>query len=98
VGVAAAVVDTAQQIGGSIGTALLSTIFADALASYLASHPGAARSPAATVHAYTVGFAAGGVIFAAGFLIALVLLPSRRATRTRTPCSEREPCREHSYN
>ena len=45
VGVAAAVVNTAQQIGGSIGTALLSTIFADSLAGYLATHPGAAPSP-----------------------------------------------------
>jgi len=83
-GVAAAVVNTAQQIGGSIGTALLSTIFAGALAGYLASHPGAAASPAAaTVHAYTVGFTAGAVIFAVGLVLALVLLPSRHAIRTR---------------
>ena len=67
VGVAAAVVNTAQQIGGSIGTAMLSTIFAGALTGYLASHSGASRSVTdATVHAYTVGFTAGGVIFAAG--------------------------------
>jgi hypothetical protein len=45
VGVAAAVVNTAQQVGGSIGTALLSTVFAGSLAGYLASHPGSARSP-----------------------------------------------------
>jgi EmrB/QacA subfamily drug resistance transporter len=84
-GVAAAVVNTAQQIGGSIGTALLSTIFAGTLAGYLAGHPGATRSPAdAAVHAYTVGFTAGAVIFAAGLLLALVLLPSRHAVRART--------------
>jgi hypothetical protein len=83
-GVAAAVVNTAQQIGGSIGTALLSTIFAGSLAGYLASHPGAARSPAdATVHAYTVGFTAGAVIFAVGLLLALVLLPSRQLHELR---------------
>jgi EmrB/QacA subfamily drug resistance transporter len=91
-GVAAAVVNTAQQIGGSIGTALLSTIFAGALAGYFASHPGAARSPAgATVHAYTVGFTAGAVIFAAGLLLALVLLPSRHATRARTATQSAGP-------
>jgi EmrB/QacA subfamily drug resistance transporter len=84
-GVAAAVVNTAQQIGGSIGTALLSTIYADALAGYLASHPGTpGRFGNAAVHAYTVGFTAGGVIFAVGLLLALVLLPSRRAIRART--------------
>jgi EmrB/QacA subfamily drug resistance transporter len=84
-GVAAAVVNTAQQIGGSIGTAMLSTIFAGALASYLTSHPGAARSPAdAAVHAYTIGFTAGAAIFGVGLLLALFLLPSRHAIRTRT--------------
>jgi EmrB/QacA subfamily drug resistance transporter len=85
-GVAAAVVNTAQQIGGSIGTAMLSTIFAGALASYLASHPGGSRSVTdAAVHAYAVGFTAGGLIFAAGLLLALLLLPSRRSIRARPP-------------
>jgi hypothetical protein len=92
VGVAAAVVNTAQQIGGSIGTALLSTIFAGALTGYLASHSGASPSVAdASVHAYTVGFTAGAVIFAAGLLIALLVLPSRRATRTRSPAPGTDP-------
>ena len=91
-GVAAAVVNTAQQIGGSIGTALLSTIYAGALAGYLAAHPGASHSPAeAPVHAYTVGFTAGAVIFAAGLLLALVLLPSRHATQARALAPEADP-------
>jgi hypothetical protein len=82
-GVAAAVVNTAQQIGGSIGTALLSTIFADSLAGYLAAHPGASRSPtAAIVHAYTTGFTAGGAIFAAGLLLAVILLPAGTTSRS----------------
>jgi predicted MFS family arabinose efflux permease len=83
-GIASAVINTSQQIGGSIGTALLSAIFAGSLAGYLASHPGAAHPAAvATVHAYTVGFTAGAVIFAIGLLLALVLLPSQRAIRAR---------------
>ena len=83
-GIAAALINTSQQIGGSIGTALLSAIFADSLAGYLASHPGAAHPTAvATVHAYTVGFSAGAVIFGIGLLLALVLLPSQRAIRAR---------------
>jgi MFS family permease len=94
VGVAAAVVNTAQQIGGSIGTAMLSTIFAGALTGYLASHSGASRSVTdATVHAYTVGFTAGGVIFAAGLVIALLLLPSRRAIGNRSPAPSTDPAR-----
>jgi hypothetical protein len=91
VGVAAAVVNTAQQIGGSIGTALLSTIFTGALTGYLASHSGARSVTDASVHAYTVGFTAGAVIFAAGLLIALLVLPSRRATRTRSPAPGTDP-------
>jgi hypothetical protein len=64
---------------------LLSTIFADALTGYLASHSRtASRFGNAAVHAYTAGFTAGGVIFAAGLLLALVLLPSRPAIRART--------------
>jgi EmrB/QacA subfamily drug resistance transporter len=89
-GVAAAVVNTAQQIGGSIGTAMLSTIFADALATYLAGHPGGPVA-GATVHAYTVGFTAGGVIFAVGLLIALVLLPSGRAIGARAASPSPNP-------
>jgi len=96
-GVAAAVVNTAQQIGGSVGTAMLSTIFAGALAGYLASHPGAARSSAdAAVHAYAVGFTAGAAIFATGLVIALFLLPSRRAVRARAAAPDAVPETDHA--
>src|SRR5262249_3592290 len=37
-GVASATLNTGQQIGGSIGTSLLNTIFAGSVAHYLASH------------------------------------------------------------
>lgn len=91
-GVASAVVNTAQQIGGSIGTALLSTIFAGALASSLISRFRTPSSLAgATVHAYTVGFTAGAVIFAGGLLLALVLLPSRHAVRNWTTAPAANP-------
>ncbi len=91
-GVAAAVVNTAQQVGGSIGTALLSTIFASALATALTRPSrGPAAAADATVHAYTVGFTAGAVIFAAGLLLALVLLPSRRAVPARATASSTNP-------
>ena len=91
-GVASAVVNTAQQIGGSIGTALLSTIFAGALASSLISRSRTPSSLAgATVHAYTVGFTAGAVIFAGGLLLALALLPSRHAVRNWTTAPAANP-------
>jgi hypothetical protein len=43
-GVAAAMVNTSQQIGGSVGTALLSSIFASAVSGYLVSHRATPRA------------------------------------------------------
>ena len=50
-GLASAVAGTAQQIGASVGTALLNTIAAAATASYLAAEPHASLA-AALVHGY----------------------------------------------
>ena len=41
-GVASAMVNTCQQVGGAVGTAVLSTIFATSAASYASSHRGSA--------------------------------------------------------
>jgi len=75
-GVASAMVNTCQQIGGSIGTALLNTIAASALTSYLLSH---GHSPAATaeaaVHSYVVAFWVAAAIFAAAAVICVLVLP-----------------------
>jgi predicted MFS family arabinose efflux permease len=52
-GVASALVNTMQQVGGSIGTALLSTIALTATTSYLAAHPTGPLAPAiAATHGY----------------------------------------------
>ncbi len=77
-GVASAMVNTSQQVGGSVGTSLLSTIFASAVASYAASHlhtPGLAD--AAAVHGYTTAFWWSVGIFGVAFLLALLILPGR---------------------
>jgi hypothetical protein len=81
-GVASATINTGQQIGGSIGTALLNTIATSAVASYIAGvaagHPAAARpSPAAlqaieaaaAVHGYTTAFWWTSGIFAVGGIV-----------------------------
>jgi EmrB/QacA subfamily drug resistance transporter len=78
-GVASAMVNTSQQVGGSVGTALLSTIFATAAASWATSHP---RVPdlreVATVHGYTVAFYWAAGLFGVGLIVALLLLPPGR--------------------
>ncbi len=81
-GIASAMVNTSQQIGGSVGTSLLSTIYATAVASYLTSHPHASNlASAAQVHGDTTAFWWAAGIFGLGFLLALVILPVRCESR-----------------
>ena len=78
-GVASALVNTMQQVGGSIGTSLLSTIALTATATYLAVHHTGLLAPAiAATHGYTVAFAVSAGIFGLGVILAIVLLPSRQ--------------------
>ena len=75
-GIASAMVNTSQQIGGSIGTSLLSTIYASAVASYLTSHAHVGGvALAAQVHGDTTAFWWAAGIFGLGFVLALVILP-----------------------
>jgi EmrB/QacA subfamily drug resistance transporter len=84
-GIASAMVNTSQQVGGSVGTALLSTIFAGAAASYASAHVHAAGlANAASIHGYTTAFDWAAAIFGLGLLVALVILPSDGAARART--------------
>lgn len=64
-GVASATVNAMQQIGGSVGTALLSTISAGAIASFLAAH-GANHNAAAlaAVSSYKAVFLCSAVVYA----------------------------------
>jgi EmrB/QacA subfamily drug resistance transporter len=74
-GVASATVNTTQQVGGSIGTALLNTIAASAGASYAVHHGATANvSALAAVHSYTVSFWwSAGIFGVAAVLTALIL-------------------------
>ncbi len=78
-GVASALVNTMQQVGGSIGTSALSTIALTTTASYLAVHHSSRLAPAiAATHGYTVAFSVSAALLGLGFILAIVLLPSRR--------------------
>jgi EmrB/QacA subfamily drug resistance transporter len=74
-GVASAMVNTSQQVGGSIGTALLNTLAATAATEYIA-----ARTPAteqvladAAIHSYSVAYWWGAAFFAFGAVLAVLL-------------------------
>ncbi|MEI6662710.1 MAG: MFS transporter [Actinomycetes bacterium] len=71
-GVASALVNTCQQVGGAAGTALLSTIALTATKNFVGG------KSAAEVHGYTVAFWFSAAIFLVGAIVAgLLLRPGR---------------------
>ncbi len=81
-GVAGAVVQTAQQVGGTTGTALFSTIAAGAYAGYLAARSGGdGLHELATVHSSAVTFGVSSGISAAGAVLTFLLLRAGRGGR-----------------
>ena len=77
-GVASAMVNTTQQIGGSLGTALLNTVAASATASYLVAHGHSAPVVAAgLVHGYTTAFVVSAALLAAAVIATVTLLRTR---------------------
>jgi EmrB/QacA subfamily drug resistance transporter len=78
-GVASALVNTMQQVGGSIGTSALSTIALTATASFLIAHHTGPLAPAiAATHGYTTAFIVSASLLGLGFVLTITLLPSRR--------------------
>ncbi|MET8878453.1 MFS transporter [Nocardia sp. NPDC004604] len=76
-GVASAMINTSQQVGGSIGTALLSTIAASAATDYLSTHqPGPLAMAQAQIESYTTSFWWATAIFVAGAVITGLLMPN----------------------
>ena len=73
-GVASAMVSTGQQVGGSVGTALLSTLAASAGTSYLTSHTGTRVVELATIHSYTTAFGWAAVVVGLGALLTAIVL------------------------
>jgi EmrB/QacA subfamily drug resistance transporter len=88
-GVASATVNTASQVGGSLGTALLNTVATTATASFVA---GKAATPAlaadAAVHGYVTAFWWAAAIFAVGGVICGLLL---HGAPRREPAAELVP-------
>src|ERR1017187_10193376 len=104
-GVGSATLNTAQQVGGSIGTALLNTLAAGAATSYLV---GRALTPAnlraAVLHSYTTAFLWSSLIFVAGAGVAGLVLQrgSLTALASENPAAKvdrgiEEPPRTHVH-
>jgi EmrB/QacA subfamily drug resistance transporter len=85
-GIASAVLNTAQQIGGSLGVALLNTLYASAVTSIMLSErlqpvqtPFGPQPPnEALVHGYTVAFFWAAVLFLIALVAAVLLVNARK--------------------
>ena len=77
-GVASAMLNTTQQIGGALGTALLNTLFASAVTGYLADHAGrggtAQLHTLASIHGYHVAFAVGAGLIALATILVTIMV------------------------
>lgn len=78
-GVASALVNTSQQVGGSVGTALLNTLAATAATAYAASHLPATPEvlAQAAVHSYSVAYWWAAGFFAFGAVMSVLLFRRR---------------------
>jgi EmrB/QacA subfamily drug resistance transporter len=79
-GLASGLLNTAQQVGGALGLAILSTVAFDHTNSQIASlghAPSAADRAAALVGGYTTAFTVGGVLMATGAVLILLLIRKR---------------------
>lgn len=76
-GVASAMINTSQQVGGSIGTALLSTIAASASSDYLAGRtPNQITVAQSAIESYTTSFTWAAAVFVFGAVVLALLLPN----------------------
>ncbi|MFF5056013.1 MFS transporter [Micromonospora sp. NPDC000663] len=78
-GAASATLNATQQIGGSLGTALLNTMYTSAVAAYLVGRvPNPVNQIEALVHGYRVAFAWGAALIVLAGLVTLVLVKVRK--------------------
>jgi hypothetical protein len=90
-GVASAMVNTTQQVGGSLGTALLNTIFTTAVAGFIAANGAAPQQQAdAAIHGYNVAFTVSAVLLAVGTVLVVAFIRRPPVVATATPLAAPE--------
>jgi len=75
-GVASAMINTSQQVGAALGTALLNTVAVTTSAAYLTAHTalGRAATPTALTQGYTRAFAVGAGFLLVAAVVAMFML------------------------
>ena len=77
-GIASALVNTSQQIGGSLGTALLNGVATSTALHYAVGRAGSSRADSeAAVHGYMAAFLVGAVVLLCAAVTSLVLITAR---------------------
>lgn len=92
-GVASATLNATQQIGGSLGVALLNTVFITASTNFFKSNPPASADPAAiggaklnaAIHGFDMGFAVSAVLFAAALVAILLFIRDSKEESAGAP-------------
>ncbi|MEV4534266.1 DHA2 family efflux MFS transporter permease subunit [Asanoa sp. NPDC049518] len=87
-GVASALINSSQQVGGSIGTALLNTVATGSAAAYLVSHGGATAAEA-QVHGFSLAYWLATAVVVAAALATAVLVNA--GSPRHTPAAEDAP-------
>ncbi len=85
-GVASALLNTSQQVGGSLGTALLSTLYTGSVTSWMTSHHAVAvktpfglqPQPDALIAGYHTAFTIGAGMLGIAFVVILVLIRAKK--------------------
>jgi heme/copper-type cytochrome/quinol oxidase subunit 2 len=80
-GVASALVNTMQQVGGSLGVAFLNTIAATTTAHYLINHHAvtSAAQREGLTHGFTTAFTISAIIFAVAGIVVTSLIRARKS-------------------
>ena len=85
-GVASALLNTSQQVGGSLGLALLNTLYAGSVTSFMTDNklepvqtPFGKQPPsAALINGYHTAFAAGAILLALALVVALTFITAKK--------------------
>jgi len=75
-GVASAMINTSQQVGGSLGTALMNTVAVSATSAYLVANAaaGEAAMPAALTEGFTRGFYVGAALLLTAAVVVFFMI------------------------
>jgi EmrB/QacA subfamily drug resistance transporter len=84
-GVASAVINTATQVGSSIGTAVLNTVAVTTTAAYLTTHLGSTTQVGALVHGYATAAGWSAATLAAAAVIVAVVINAPSPNRQTHP-------------